>query len=70
MDPTTENSSSDEAKDDESIYFFGPDGKWGCFANRSRHSFTIDGTEYPTVEHYFQSKKFEGILLYIICDAA
>lgn len=33
---------------------------YGCFSNFSRHSFEVNGKQYKTSEHYFQSKKFEG----------
>lgn len=32
--------------------------KWGPFSNFSRHPIFIDGTTYPTAEHYYQSQKF------------
>jgi ribA/ribD-fused uncharacterized protein len=32
----------------------------GCFSNFSKHGFEIDGTFWPTAEHYFQAMKFVG----------
>lgn len=31
---------------------------YGCFSNFSKHGFGIDGTHWPTVEHFFQAMKF------------
>lgn len=42
------------------IKFWTPRGKYGFMSNFYYANITIDGIEYPTVEHYFQSKKFEG----------
>lgn len=44
----------------EKIGFYSSRGKHGCFSNFSRHPITVDGKVYPTTEHYYQSKKFEG----------
>jgi N-glycosidase YbiA len=33
---------------------------YGCFSNFSRHGFEMDGSWWPTVEHYFQAQKFAG----------
>lgn len=33
---------------------------YGCFSNFSRHSFTLGGQSWQTVEHYFQAQKFVG----------
>ncbi len=47
------------------IYFYGY--KWGrvdeeyeFLSNFHEDPFVLDGNEYATVEHYYQSKKFEG----------
>src|SRR6266542_1117418 len=32
----------------------------GCFSNFSPHGFDLDGTWWPTSEHYFQAQKFAG----------
>src|ERR1051326_8886942 len=40
------------------IYFYTPDGPYGCFSNFSRHGVELDGQYWPTVEHYFQAQKF------------
>ena len=45
---------------DNSIKFYSTIGKYGPFSNFSRHPITIDNIVYPTSEHYYQSKKFEG----------
>ncbi|MBN1966275.1 MAG: NADAR family protein [Anaerolineae bacterium] len=43
------------------IYFYNPrDVPYGCFSNFSRHGFHLDGTWWPTSEHYFQAQKFAG----------
>ncbi len=36
------------------------DAPYGCFSNFSKHSFTLDGKPWQTVEHYFQAQKFPG----------
>ncbi len=40
------------------IEFFDPDGANGYLANFSVAPFYLDGREWPTVEHYYQSQKF------------
>jgi N-glycosidase YbiA len=40
------------------IYFYTPEGPYGCFSNFSRHGVELDGWYWPTVEHYFQAQKF------------
>jgi N-glycosidase YbiA len=42
------------------INFYSTKDEYGCFSNFSRHSVKLDGVEWPTTEHYFQAKKFEG----------
>lgn len=42
------------------IQFYQVKNPYGEFSNFSQFAFTVDGREYPTSEHYFQSKKFEG----------
>jgi ribA/ribD-fused uncharacterized protein len=42
------------------IYFYKADQPYGCFSNFSWHSIYLDGTQWPTVEHYYQSRKFVG----------
>lgn len=42
------------------IYFYSSTGKYGCFSNFSNHPIHLDGKIWPTTEHYFQAKKFEG----------
>lgn len=36
------------------------DVPYGCFSNFSKHSFTLGGKPWQTVEHYFQAQKFVG----------
>jgi N-glycosidase YbiA len=40
------------------IRFFGKDGKYAIFSNFANTPLIIGGLKYPTVEHYFQSRKF------------
>lgn len=40
------------------IYFFHPDEEYGFLSNYSNHSIEINGTLWPTVEHYYQAQKF------------
>jgi ribA/ribD-fused uncharacterized protein len=43
------------------ILFYTPQEQpYGCFSNFSRHGFTLDGSYWPTSEHYFQAQKFAG----------
>jgi ribA/ribD-fused uncharacterized protein len=42
------------------IYFYGRAAAWGEFSNFAHFSFELDGSWWPTAEHYFQAKKFEG----------
>src|SRR6266487_3279640 len=43
------------------IYFYEIGEKpYGCFSNFSRHAFELDGSWWPTSEHYFQAQKFVG----------
>lgn len=39
------------------IRFYRLNGPYGCFSNFSKHSVSLDMT-WPTVEHYFQGRKF------------
>jgi ribA/ribD-fused uncharacterized protein len=34
---------------------------YGCFSNFSKHPIQLEGKTWPTSEHYFQAKKFEGL---------
>jgi ribA/ribD-fused uncharacterized protein len=45
---------------EEPINFYDVDKEYGCFSNFSRHPITLEGKVWPTSEHYFQAKKFEG----------
>ena len=49
-----------EKKNEPPVTFYSTRGAYGCFSNFSRHPIKIDGLDYPTTEHYYQSKKFEG----------
>jgi N-glycosidase YbiA len=40
------------------IYFYKADQPYGCFSNFSWHSISLANTHWPTVEHYYQSRKF------------
>lgn len=43
------------------VYFYSPrEQPYGCFSNFSAHGISMDGTWWPTVEHYFQAQKFAG----------
>jgi N-glycosidase YbiA len=41
-----------------SILFYETDKAYGCFSNFSRHAIVVDGTTWPTTEHFFQAAKF------------
>ncbi|WP_050429592.1 NADAR domain-containing protein [Chondromyces crocatus] len=40
------------------IYFYLPRDEWGFLSNFSPHGVALDGTYWPTVEHFFQAAKF------------
>lgn len=42
------------------IYFYKVDAPYGCFSNFSPHPIHLDGWDWLTVEHYYQSQKFVG----------
>ena len=43
------------------VYFYSNhEEPYGCFSNFSAHGFTLDGSYWPTSEHYFQAQKFAG----------
>jgi N-glycosidase YbiA len=42
------------------IYFYSTRDAYGGFSNFSAHGFTLNGTWWPTSEHYFQAQKFAG----------
>jgi N-glycosidase YbiA len=42
------------------IYFYKADQPYGCFSNFSLHPIYLATTPWPTVEHYYQSRKFVG----------
>ena len=42
------------------IYFYKVWQPYGCFSNFSPHGIQMQGTYWPTVEHYYQAQKFVG----------
>jgi len=42
------------------IDFYKVSQPYGCFSNFSLHGIHIQGTYWPTVEHYYQAQKFVG----------
>lgn len=48
------------ANDSDPIKFYSVSEPFGGFSNFSPHPVTLDGKVWPTSEHYFQAKKFEG----------
>jgi ribA/ribD-fused uncharacterized protein len=42
------------------ILFYGIKNDYGCFSNFYPSPIELEGKTWPTVEHYFQAKKFEG----------
>jgi N-glycosidase YbiA len=42
------------------LFYSSHEQLYGCFSNFSRHGFTLDGSYWPTSEHYFQAQKFAG----------
>ncbi|MBU0552606.1 NADAR family protein [Myxococcota bacterium] len=42
------------------IRFYAVGEEYGAFSNFSPHGFTLEDKYWPTSEHYFQAKKFEG----------
>lgn len=42
------------------IEFAEAEGEWGFLSNFYIAPITVDGKEYQTTEHYFQSQKFLG----------
>jgi N-glycosidase YbiA len=44
----------------KTVDFWTPKGKYGFLSNFYRATTTINGVEYPTNEHFFQSQKFVG----------
>jgi N-glycosidase YbiA len=42
------------------IYFYKADQPYGCFSNFSLHPIYLAATHWPTLEHYYQSRKFVG----------
>jgi len=45
---------------EDEIWFYGTYGRYGCFSNFYRCDININGTIWPTSEHYFQAQKFAG----------
>lgn len=49
------------------INFYSVSEPYGDFSNFSNHPIFLDGTTWPTVEHYFQAQKFkDGKIMYSI----
>ena len=42
------------------IYFYKVYEPYGCFSNFSPHPIQIEGSDWQTVEHYYQAQKFVG----------
>jgi ribA/ribD-fused uncharacterized protein len=42
------------------IYFYKVYDPYGCFSNFSPHPIQIEGSDWQTVEHYYQAQKFVG----------
>ncbi|HLO86753.1 MAG TPA: NADAR domain-containing protein [Nostocaceae cyanobacterium] len=42
------------------VYFYKVWQPYGCFSNFSPHPIEMQGTVWPTVEHYYQAQKFVG----------
>lgn len=42
----------------DSVKFYRTGDAYGCFSNFSAHPVFLDGTMWPTTEHYFQAQKF------------
>ena len=45
----------------QQIFFYSQNQEYGEFSNYAPFGIEIDGLWYPTVEHYYQSQKFEDI---------
>ena len=45
---------------DNKILFYSSNADYFEFSNFAKYPITINNITYPTSEHYFQSKKFEG----------
>lgn len=46
----------------QAIYFYIPQDEFGMFSNFSEHGIMMKDKYYPTVEHYYQSCKFENMM--------
>lgn len=42
------------------LFFYKVQDPYGCFSNFSPHPVTLEGFDWPTSEHYYQSQKFVG----------
>lgn len=47
----------------EKIIFYNPQEEYGWLANYSYHKINVDDQIYKTVEHYYQSQKFNNHLI-------
>ncbi len=43
----------------QAVYFYAQNEAYGAFSNFADFGIELDGKFYPTVEHYYQSQKFE-----------
>ncbi len=46
-----------------SVYFNSKKSEWSWLSNFFLSTFVLDGKEYPSVEHWFQSQKFTDVSL-------
>ncbi len=44
----------------ETIRFYRVNDPYGCFSNFAPYEIEMEGTRWPTSEHYFQAQKFES----------
>lgn len=47
----------------DTVHFYSTSGPYGCFSNFSKHPVVVEGLEYPTSEHFYQSQKFRDFEL-------
>jgi N-glycosidase YbiA len=50
------------------IFFYKVCEPYGCFSNFSPHSINVDGSHWPTSEHYYQAQKFVGTSFQYLCQ--
>ncbi len=49
---------SEQDQDQQVIKFYGTSGEYGCFSNFAPYPIRLNGSTWPTVEHFFQAQKF------------